>query len=1049
MKHQEGQNSLHADLPGSQVGPSRSSGFRRTANVAGPQTYDPELEQRFFGGQNASGSSSTSPGPEMSSRARADSAFALDQMRREVESMQYAQHQNGFRGSSAPGQQELARMEAAFRQQASRDPSVQGNAWRQAFEQPLVDDQLPAQIYDSGAVSDFAMSHRSSGLQSQRLARMGGMGMSAGMGMGLMGMGSHMGVQSYGSSAFETAPAVAKKPEGKGKGRFVELGDDEWEAQFERAAPVVENSQQKDETVDLTQGELELDGDQADADLLRNLEQTWKGLSSSLNGQSASDKELAAWEAQYGSQFVDSDLDLNLASSSEDPRHYEPFNPAQLEEYIKNPPPYPYEKEAENKYTNHPDPFQEGQRLLQSGAPLSEAAMAFEAACRLDEQRGEAWRALGDTLAADERELKAIRALERAVGCPGEGGDGTWMSLAISYVNEGQDLRALATLERWLNATYPDTVKRSPQKPRDPTNPWDGQERMIDLFLAAARSGPTARTDASSRSAEPVDADVQVGLGVLFYSNSDFVRAKDCFEAALSVRPDDFLLWNRLGATLANGGSPELAIDAYRKALELRPTFTRAIYNLGVSCLNINCYQEAAEHLLSALDLHRRDGDSAEGNRRGIEDDGSSNLWNTLRRAFLCMERHDLADRALPGGDVDSFRKDELDMDDTELARWPPEVVRALMYSSGSFHVPKELLSCPFDGCKYAHPHKFRQASDTRRHLASATHGMSIFRPTKRSLSFTEMSANEVRRNPPPALRVRHADSASTSLPPEMRSPAQFDGQAVLSSTSSMINDPNLSGTGGLTTLATEPSFPQHAYHYAFLPSTRPYAFHASPLARSLERASLQWDPELRRRHTAALTQAESNTCRGHAISFRREQAYGATAPLSMPILSQYGTLLDGIARGLSPTRKRLVSISDYVRGGTTTTYYPVDQVVAGTQGFESEGAWLNTAVARDEIAGLVLADSLAGTRPQNFAYFWRFRTNVIPEPSLPTLAVLATPQFACYLASHLRSSQGEIIGKVSVILLEDSQDWHEALLHAAAARLETLNEAVAMLSMY
>ncbi len=44
------------------------------------------------------------------------------------------------------------------------------------------------------------------------------------------------------------------------------------------------------------------------------------------------------------------------------------------------------------------------------------------------------------------------------------------------------------------------------------------------------------------------------------------------------------MLWNRLGATLANGGHPEEAIDAYRRALELKPTFTRAIYNLGVSC---------------------------------------------------------------------------------------------------------------------------------------------------------------------------------------------------------------------------------------------------------------------------------------------------------------------------------------------------------------------------------------------------------------------------------------------------------------------------------
>lgn len=58
----------------------------------------------------------------------------------------------------------------------------------------------------------------------------------------------------------------------------------------------------------------------------------------------------------------------------------------------------------------------------------------------------------------------------------------------------------------------------------------------------------------------------------------------------------DYLLWNRLGATLANGGDPEQAVDAYRRALEIKPTFTRAIANLGVACLNIGVYREAAEH---------------------------------------------------------------------------------------------------------------------------------------------------------------------------------------------------------------------------------------------------------------------------------------------------------------------------------------------------------------------------------------------------------------------------------------------------------------------
>lgn len=144
--------------------------------------------------------------------------------------------------------------------------------------------------------------------------------------------------------------------------------------------------------------------------------------------------------------------------------------------------------------------------------------------------------------------------------------------------------------------------------------------------------------------------------------------------------PQDFLLWNRLGATLANGGLPEEAISAYRRALDLRPTFTRAIYNLGVSCLNIGCYHEAAEHLLAAIEgqMTREEGALGRGKREAEGgDEGSANLWHTLRRALLCMasfdlrshclhitltfsielqERHDLAEKAQPGANINDFR---------------------------------------------------------------------------------------------------------------------------------------------------------------------------------------------------------------------------------------------------------------------------------------------------------------------------------------------------------------------------------------------------------
>lgn len=53
----------------------------------------------------------------------------------------------------------------------------------------------------------------------------------------------------------------------------------------------------------------------------------------------------------------------------------------------------------------------------------------------------------------------------------------------------------------------------------------------------------------------------------------------------------DSRLWNRLGATLANGQRSEEAINAYHRALELSPGFIRARYNLGISCVNLGAYK--------------------------------------------------------------------------------------------------------------------------------------------------------------------------------------------------------------------------------------------------------------------------------------------------------------------------------------------------------------------------------------------------------------------------------------------------------------------------
>ncbi|GAA5846234.1 hypothetical protein JCM9279_005868 [Rhodotorula babjevae] len=601
--------------------------------------------------------------------------LALDAMRRELDNVSRSSSAGPIKGDrewasqyqpagSSLSPADMARMDEQFRMQQHQGmPADFASEFRQQQHFP-----------SASAAPGFAPAAGPASSSSAMYSRPGFAPSYGSYGGGAM-MG---GMRSYGAAP---PAAVAQQPQqadAKGKGRFVELDDADWEAQFARVGDATEaeaatataeqpqQQEQADATTNVLDGEIPLDATESDAQLLKDLEATWAQLKGQLGSANAHDAELAQWEAQYGSQFndlhgsplVDTDDD-DLFGTTPDIRRAPTWTRDNVDAFLSDQSAFPFADD--NAYAERPgDMYAEGLRLLAEGAPLSEAALAFEAACRHDETRAEAWKAAGETWAADEREAKGMRALEKAVACGGPAGVSAWLSLAVAYVNEGQELRALATLEKWLSLAYP-SISLPVLDPSTLGSPWDASNRVVDLFLAAAQAGPQARAPGQSDELGVVDPDVQVGLGVLFYSNSEYDKAKDCFEAALSVRPNDFTLWNRLGATLANSGHPETAIDAYRRALDLRPTFTRATYNLGVSCLNIGCYHEAAEHLLAALQGQMTREEGARKGQTGDSDmgrapDGSENLWHTLRRSLLCMERHDLADKAMPGASLDAFR---------------------------------------------------------------------------------------------------------------------------------------------------------------------------------------------------------------------------------------------------------------------------------------------------------------------------------------------------------------------------------------------------------
>ncbi|GMM56440.1 Pex5 protein [Maudiozyma humilis] len=309
---------------------------------------------------------------------------------------------------------------------------------------------------------------------------------------------------------------------------------------------------------------------------------------------------------------------------------------------------YEYE-DSKNEYLHNPNAYKIGCILMENGAKLSEAAMAFEAAVQENPEHVDAWLRLGLVQIQNEKELNGICALERCLKLDGANLE-AMKTLAVSYINEGYDMSALTILNQWIGAKYPNIEMIMGEH--------DGRDVFIDETMGKSQKINEKLMDRFKRlSAQlpQVDPDVELCLGLLYYADDNYEKTIDCFKRALTVNPNDELMWNRLGAALANSNRSEESIQAYHKALNLKPSFVRARYNLAVSCLNIGCYKEAAEHLLATLSMHE-----VEGTKYKQDHDYSSynndNIIETLKRVFISMNRNDLLEKVQPGMDLSQFK---------------------------------------------------------------------------------------------------------------------------------------------------------------------------------------------------------------------------------------------------------------------------------------------------------------------------------------------------------------------------------------------------------
>ncbi|EPY41380.1 peroxin-5 [Angomonas deanei] len=293
---------------------------------------------------------------------------------------------------------------------------------------------------------------------------------------------------------------------------------------------------------------------------------------------------------------------------------------------------YPFENN--NPYLHNENALQDGMDMLAIGN-LPEAALAFEAVCKKDNDNLQAWKLLGNTQAENEKDNLAIIAFNNARRLAPKDIE-VHARLAVSHTNERNTEAAMASLKAWVvnNPEYASlsniTVEMDP----------DQDLEMTETFFFA---DPTLYREAkllygAAMEMNPNDVNLYINLGVLYNIAHEYDEAAQCLQRAVELNPNDATLWNKLGASYANGSKTELALDAYTHALDINPGYVRAIYNLAIAYSNLSKYSTAAKYFVRAI-AAQNGGTNPTTEAAEI---ATNNIWEMLRMTLNLLDRDDL-----------------------------------------------------------------------------------------------------------------------------------------------------------------------------------------------------------------------------------------------------------------------------------------------------------------------------------------------------------------------------------------------------------------------
>lgn len=144
-------------------------------------------------------------------------------------------------------------------------------------------------------------------------------------------------------------------------------------------------------------------------------------------------------------------------------------------------------------------------------------------------------------------------------------------------------------------------------------------------------------------------------MALACHQSGDLMRAESLYLQILDLNPQHAEAIHGLGVIAYQRGTPEIGIEKFRKALELKPGYLEARCNLGALLISQNrhlealdCYDPTTLTLAPSLETHRahvlaalgRWEEAVQGYRRGLAHDPSSfAAWSGLGKALSHLGR--------------------------------------------------------------------------------------------------------------------------------------------------------------------------------------------------------------------------------------------------------------------------------------------------------------------------------------------------------------------------------------------------------------------------